>query len=579
MSTIIHARFPMLLLAGIVSLPTFGQREIVGSWSPRYHEDVGERMEGPALGDYLGIPLNDAGRLRAESWSASLLTLPERQCMPHPADYTTRGPADLRVSTEVNPATQELIAYHMHIRTDSTDRTVWMDGRPHPSAMAAYTWQGFSTGVWEANVLKVVTTHLKPGFLRRNGVPRSSLATLIEHWIRHGSSLTLVQIIDDPAYLAEPMIRTTDWEENPDLAVGPFPCESVEEIDRPAGTVPHYLPGKNPFLTEFSAKHKISTQASGGGAETIYPEYRQNPQVRPTAPNRPSPPANTFEVVPVRGGVFMLTGTGGNVTVQVGPQGVVLVDAGSGEATPKLLNAIRQLSSNPIRYLINTSADRDHTGGNREVASAGRALVGFGGANIAATLEVEGAAILAHLSVLNQMSADSVPSAAWPTSTFSGTQKNIFFNDEAVSLLHQPAAQTAGDSIVFFRRSDVVSVGDILDLRGYPRIDIGKGGSIQGELDALNRLIELAVPGDHEEGGTYIIPGHGRLCDRSDVTEYRDMLTILRDRVADAIKRGLSPEQVKASQLTRDYDPLFAAEPAWTPEMFVDAVYRSLVKR
>jgi hypothetical protein len=267
----------------VVCLPVFAQVDLVAEWGQRQHEDQPERGPGPDLGDYLGIPLNDAARMKADSWDAALLTLPEWQCRPHPADYGTRGPSNMRIWKDVDTATQQVIAYHTHIAWQAPERTIWMDGRPHPPEYAAHTWQGFSTGVWEGNMLTVTTTHLKAGFIRRNGVPRSEKAVLREHWIRHGNVLTLVEFITDPVYLTEPMVRSTNWEWQPDQELAPYPCEAVTEVPREPGVVPHHLPGQNTFLTEFAQKYNLPFEATRGGAETMYPEYLQTLSKLPRA--------------------------------------------------------------------------------------------------------------------------------------------------------------------------------------------------------------------------------------------------------------------------------------------------------
>jgi hypothetical protein len=274
----------LLLAATVLGIPAFAQRDITGEWGPRFHEDQPERIPGPEIGDYLGLPITDAARLRGDSWDASLLTLPEHQCKPHPADYGPRGPANLRIWREIDNATQKVIAYHTHISWQAPERTIWMDDRPHPPEYAAHTWQGFSTGKWEGDMLTVTTTHLKIGWIRRNGIPRSDRATLVEHWIRHDNNLTLVSIISDPVYLTEPFIRTTDWMADPDQNIAPYPCESVTEIDRPLGAVPHHLPGTNPFLLEFPTRFQIPPQAARGGAETMYPEYVEKLKTLPKPP-------------------------------------------------------------------------------------------------------------------------------------------------------------------------------------------------------------------------------------------------------------------------------------------------------
>jgi len=264
----------LLALVAVVSVPVLAQVDMVGEWAPRFHEDQPERIPGPEIGDYLGLPINDAARLRGDSWDASLLTLPEHQCKPHPSDYGMRGPANTRIWKEVDGPTQQLIAYHTHISWQAPERTIWMDGRPHPPEYAAHTWQGFSTGKWEGDMLTITTTHLKNGWIRRNGIPRSEKAVVTEHWLRHGDHLTWVVVINDPTYLTEPFIRSTDFVLDVQQAIAPYPCESVVEVERPTGVVPHHLPGTNSFLTEFSQRNKVPFAASRGGAETMYPEYR-----------------------------------------------------------------------------------------------------------------------------------------------------------------------------------------------------------------------------------------------------------------------------------------------------------------
>ena len=263
----------LVTVMALAVTPLWAQVDLAGEWQALYHEDAQERVPGPDIGDYLGLPINAAARVKAEAWNASLLTLPEWQCRPHPADYSSRGPANLRLWKEVDTATQQVIAWHTHISWMAPERTIWMDGRTHPPDYAAHTWQGFSTGKWEGNQLTVYTTHLKPGYIRRNGVPRSEKATMIEHWTRHDHVLTLTQVIMDPVYLTEPMIRTTNWLADPEQVIANYPCEDVVEVPRPMGVVPHHLPGTNEFLREFPAFYGVPAVAAAGGAETMYPEY------------------------------------------------------------------------------------------------------------------------------------------------------------------------------------------------------------------------------------------------------------------------------------------------------------------
>ena len=281
--------------------------------------------------------------------------------------------------------------------------------------------------------------------------------------------------------------------------------------------------------------------------------------------------------LPVQGNVYMLVGAGGNITLQAGKDGVLLVDTEYAEMTDKIVAAIRKISNGPIRYIINTHVHGDHTGGNENIAKLGSTIAG---GNVAGNLTDAsvGASIIAHENVLNRMSAAEppLPFGALPTDTYFTAQKNIFFNGEAVQIIHIPNAHTDGDSLVFFRRSDVLSAGDIFTPGNYPIIDLARGGNVQGILDGLNRIIQITVPADKQEGGTYVIPGHGRLCDQADVVEYRDMVTIIRDRIQDSIRKGMTLEQVKESKPTRDYDPLYDTSSFWTKDMFVEAVYKSL---
>jgi hypothetical protein len=246
-----------------------------GAWMPLYHEDAPERLPGPELGDYTGLPLSDAGRLRGDSYDADRISVvTEYQCRQHSADYSMRGLATLRIDRELDPPTQRLLAFHTRIGFQSMERTIWLDGRPHPPPEAAHSWQGFSTGVWNGNVLTITTTHLKSYYLRRNGVPATPNRTLTEHWMRHGEFLTVVTIIDDPAMLTEPLVRSQSWVLDPGQQMGPTQCEYVTEIPDAAEPVPQHLPGTNPWLHDFAATYGLPYAATRGGAETLYPEYR-----------------------------------------------------------------------------------------------------------------------------------------------------------------------------------------------------------------------------------------------------------------------------------------------------------------
>jgi glyoxylase-like metal-dependent hydrolase (beta-lactamase superfamily II) len=288
-------------------------------------------------------------------------------------------------------------------------------------------------------------------------------------------------------------------------------------------------------------------------------------------------PSGSLEVLEVRPSFFVIAGAGpggdiANIGVQVGDDGVVVVDPGSSAAAADVLATVRRLSPKPIRYIIDTGPDVDHVGGNEALAKAGEKLFGNAADLLAPIISAEG--VLRHLK--------SSPAGGWPTEVFHYSRKAMYLNGEAIEVLHQPAAHTDSDVFAFFRRSDVVVAGDVLDTRQFPVIDVDRGGSIQGEIAALNRLADLAVvsaPVVTREAGTIVVPGHGRLCDQYDVIEYRDMVTIIRDRVRELMKAGRSIAEVKAAQPAKGYMGRYGnAGGTWTTDRFIDAVYRSLAK-
>jgi cyclase len=564
------------------------ETDLSGEWTPRYHEDLPERIPGPALGEYHGIPINDAARRRAESWSASMLSILEHQCVPHPADYATRGPSHMRIWKEINSATQQLVAIRMRISAWGTERTIWMDGRAHPPSYAAHTWQGFSTGTWNGNALTVTTTHLKPGWIRRNGVPRSEGAVLREHFIRRGDHLTHISVIDDPAYLTEPFIRSQNWVLSPYQVIAPYPCDPAEETSLPKHTVPHYLPGQNPYLREYAEQHRLPLDGVTGGARTMYPEFIEGKdRRRPAAvPSAASATAQTgrgdVHVLHVQGNVHMVHTPDGNMTVHAGEDGLLLVDTLGPDLADQIHAAIAPLSAHPIRYIVNTHAHESHTGGNGALAERGATIFG-GNAVTGVNRDAMSAAarILAHENVLRSMTTADTPRASrdLPTDVFFSDRKDLFFNREGVHISHLPGAHTNGDSVVYFRRSDVISTGDVFRTHEFPFIDLEAGGSVQGVIDALNAVIGLAIPGALQEGGTMIVPGRGRLSDESDVVEYRDMVVIVRDRIQDGIEKGLSLREVQATRPTLGYDWQYGrSNAAWTGDDFVAAVYRGLTR-
>jgi glyoxylase-like metal-dependent hydrolase (beta-lactamase superfamily II) len=272
------------------------------------------------------------------------------------------------------------------------------------------------------------------------------------------------------------------------------------------------------------------------------------------------------KTVHVSGGVYALIGGGANVVVSVGDEGVLVVDTGAAAATDNILAAIRGLSKKEIRWIVNTTFDPDHIGGNERISNAGRTVNG------------NPAAIIAHekLPIRMVKLPTPVPVSARPLNTFFSEQRDLYFNDDPVFIYRSPG-HTDGDVLVHFRHADVIAAGDTFLTTTYPSIDVTNGGTTQGYIDGLNRILDLAVPKHLEEGGTYIVPGHGRICDEADVLEYHDMIVIVRDRIRDAVKKGMTIEQVKAARLTRDYDTRYAAAsgPGSTAN-FVESVYRDL---
>ena len=305
-------------------------------------------------------------------------------------------------------------------------------------------------------------------------------------------------------------------------------------------------------------------------------------QQNPNPPSAPDYSKAEVHILPVQGNIYMLVGAGGNITVQTGNDGVLLVDTGVAQMSDKVLAAVRSISDKPIRYIINTHVHPDHTGGNEAIAKAGSTIAGGNVVGDIGASAGNQAAVIAFQAVLDRMSAPTgqqapTPEHAWPTETYTTAERKLFFDGEGIEIIHVPAAHTDGDSMVFFRRSDVISAGDIFVTNRYPIIDLQRGGNVQGVIAGLNKIIELAIPRDEQEGGTMVIPGHGRLCDVADVVFYQEMVTIIRDRVEDMIKKGMTLEQVKAAKPTRDYDPRYGATSGiWTTDMFLEAVYKSL---
>jgi cyclase len=289
---------------------------------------------------------------------------------------------------------------------------------------------------------------------------------------------------------------------------------------------------------------------------------------------------SSVRILKVRGDVSMIQTPGGNVTVLAFPQGVTLVDTGGADTADRVLSAVRSLSKQPIRYIINTSSDPGHAGGNDKLGAIGAQITG---GNVAGQVGTDGAEIIAHERVLDRMTARSVqppiPIRAVPQTTYHTDQLKLstVYHGDGIQVFYAPAAHTDGDSLVYFRHNDILATGDVFTTTNDPVVDLDRGGSINGVVDALNRVLDLAFPDFRLEGGTLVIPGHGRICDSADVAYYRDMVTIIRDRVQDMIKKGMTLDQVKAAKPTRDYDPRYGSTSgSWTTDMFVEAAYKSL---
>jgi len=573
------SRFLLAVIVLVIGAsPVFAQVSFVGDWSGRYHEDQPDRVPGEEPGDFSGLPINDAARMFGDSWDVARHSVLEHQCAPYTLPYMFFGPNQFRIWETKNPDTQELIAIEMYLGTYQQRRTIWLDGRPHPPEYAPHSYMGFSTGEWNGDILTITTTHIKAGFFRRGGMPASDRTIVVEHWIRHGNVLSQVTIATDPVYLTEPYIRSQEFvlmeRGNQNWL---YNCEYAMEVPKDKNEVPHYLPGQNPWLGEFEAKHAMPTEGVRGGAETLLPDWK------PGAPRLPVNPAKNGgfrpEVLPqrlapgevkavhVQGNVHMIVGAGANIVVQVGEDGVLVVDTGAAGATDKVLAAIRELAPDrEIRWIVNTGIQPDHIGGNEAVARAGRTVNG----NIAA--------IISHENASARMLKAGVPDTARPFNTYFEERRDFPFNGEPIMLYHDESAIDDTGTLVMFRRSDVIAAGDLFSTESYPKIDVANGGSVQGTIDGLNRILDLAVPSKSlAYGGTWVIPGHGRISDEHDVVMYRDMLQIIADRIKDMIAKGMTLEQVKAAKPTLDYDGRYGSDTGpWTTAMFIEAVYRDL---
>lgn len=285
----------------------------------------------------------------------------------------------------------------------------------------------------------------------------------------------------------------------------------------------------------------------------------------------------------VQGNVWMLHSTAVNAAVQIGDDGVLIVDTMGQDLADAMVAEIRRLApGKPIRIIVNTHLHPDHTGGNAKVSAAGSTIIGGNAVAELGQAAANRAQIYAHENVQTRMAQPPagqppIPTAQWPTDTFLEAQHDLYFNGEGIELLHQPDAHTDGDTMVYFRKSDVLVSGDVYNNEFFPMVDADNGGSLTGIITALNTMIRITIPRERQEGGTYVIPGHGRLADEADIVEYRDMTTILRDRIADAVKRGQTLDQIKTARLTRDYSGRYGSERGfWSTDHFVEMAYRSV---
>jgi glyoxylase-like metal-dependent hydrolase (beta-lactamase superfamily II) len=572
------------------------QLDIAGDWDQPgggifgFQEEFLDRGGGPDLGDYAGLPINDALRYKASLYSPSWLSVPEHQCLPHPSTYQYRSPGALSIVKEYDPVTQRLTAYRLY-GSYGLARTIFMDGRPHPPANARHTYEGFSTGAWQGNRLVVETSHLKAGFLRRNGIAHSDRARMIEQFLRHDDYMTIVTAVDDPVYLEEPFVRSTDFKLNarPNAQLSEFggfvnggdgvgfgasdvffKCAPTDELALEPGAVPSFMPGSNDNLDMFSERHAVPLAAALGGRDTVYPEFARG-EPAPPLPPRPrvspgSDPAAATAVssMHVAGQVWLVTAGNHNTAVQIGPEGVLVVNPGSEPLADAVLAEIRRIAGDRrIRVIIATNGAAEHV--------AASAQIGAG-----PTPAAQRAALIAHENASLRIASAGLPDHTQPTDTFFRGERELYFNDEPIEILHVPAATTDGDVIVFFRESDVIVAGDVIQDVTYPVVRLEDGGTVYGTIAALNRILGITIAAWRAQGGTQVIPNRGRIYDEGDVAEYRDMVTIIRDRVRDALAKGQTLEQARAAGLARDYDGRYAAAngPA-SSSAFLETVFAS----
>jgi glyoxylase-like metal-dependent hydrolase (beta-lactamase superfamily II) len=596
-----------LLLAAVACAPaTFAQNfppespgiDLDGLYTPSRELDPGLGTAAGMMVDYGGIPMNEASRMYALAWSASRITVRQQQCAGYVPPYMFVAPGNYQIFAERDPFTQQLTSVDVYGQIAEGRHEIFLDGRPHPPAWAPHTFPGFSTGHYQGQILAAETTHIKRGWIRAPGVAQSDEAVVHDYFIRHGDRVTIFSVTTDPVFLTEPFAKVQvllRYGKDPNGWL--YACDDSEEIQgKGEDRVPAYPIGENPFLKEYAEKRQVPLLGALGGPETSRPEFAaklktateaealikihpsSGPQMASQAKD-PNPNDGEIHVWPVQGNVSLLIGDGANMAVQIGPQGPFLVDTGAGKLTDKIIAAIGKLSPRRIQFVVNTSVRADHTGGNVAIHAAGQDPSLFGSffsngrpdAGVFATL-------IAHQNVQDRMISEAkIPPDGWPIDTIIQDRRRKFHNGEGIEIFWMPNAVTDGDVIVHFRKSDVIATGDIFDSTRYPFIDLSKGGSLQGEITALNFILDRTLYEHDEDFGTMIVPGHGRICNEFEVSEYRDMLVIIRDRIQAMIGKGATLAQVKAARPTIDYDTRFGATSGeWTTDKFIETVYTSL---
>ena len=488
----------LLLMTAAMAPAAFGQAaidlpagvDITGSYFPTRTQDSGLGTAAGMLVDYGGIPVNEGGRIYGLTWPANRMTVREQQCMGYVPPYMYIAPGNYRFWEERDPTFQRLNAIKSYAAIAEGTRTIYLDDRPHPPAYAEHTFPGFATGKFVNGILAVHTTHMKRGWIRANGIAQSDQADVNEYFIRHGDLMTYFTVTTDPVYLSEPLSKTFPLQRSINAPTGwLYACDDAEQIlSRKQDTdIPQFLYGQNPYPAgicgsiwcsvswrawrpgdDVSGVHR--EDENGGSTPKHWPgRGRQRAPPRTSVAVNPNPNDGEIHTLQVRDGIYMLVGDGANIAVQIGPSGAFVVDTGSGNLADKVVAAIAKLTDKPIQFIANTSFFPDHTGGNIKVHLAGADLSLFGRGAAAGEAGARSATIIAHQNVQNRMG--DTPTEGWPYDTYLGGRRRKFFNGEGIDIIAEPNAVTDGDSIVYFRRADVIVTGDIFTTTQYPLID------------------------------------------------------------------------------------------------------------